>query len=104
MLVKSFQFFLILLITRIASVEAKDIFFDQEYGNSGNIALKIQTAIDKADDGDILIFESESYDLDGITNVLINKPITLKGEIAIESFDPDNVGASGIKTIFSNTY
>ncbi|WP_051336406.1 T9SS type A sorting domain-containing protein [Aquimarina latercula] len=103
MLVKSFQFFLILLITRIASVEAKDIFFDQEYGNSGNIALKIQTAIDKADDGDILIFESESYDLDGITNVLINKPITLKGEIAIESFDPDNVGASGIKTIFSNT-
>lgn len=102
-LIRNFYFLIFLLLLKVSPMEARDIFFDQEYGNNGNIALKIQIAIDEAAEGDTLIFESQSYNLDGITNVLINKPITFQGKILIGSFDPDKIGASGIKTNFSNT-
>lgn len=102
-LIRNAYLLIFLLLTNIPLLRARDVFFDQEYGNSGNIALKIQKAIDEAAEGDTLIFESQSYNFDGITNILINKPITFQGKIPERVLDPDIVGASGVKTTFSNT-
>ncbi len=85
-------------------LQAQVIDFDEVYGNSGDIVEKIQEAINKAEDNSVILFKSEYYNLGGTKNILINKPITLKGEIPDRgSFNSNAWGATGIKTTLGNT-
>lgn len=81
---------------------AAEINFDAVYGNSGNIAQKIQNAINNAADDDAIIFNSPYYNLGGNVLITIDKPITLQGA-TIADLNTTTVGASKIKTVLYNT-
>ncbi|KZS39641.1 hypothetical protein AWE51_08295 [Aquimarina aggregata] len=83
---------------------AKTILFDSEYGNNGDILLKIQQAVNEASDGDVIVFNSDSYDLNdlnGLKIITISKSITFQGKTPI-GFDEQQIGASGIQTTLNN--
>ncbi|WP_010520348.1 T9SS type A sorting domain-containing protein [Aquimarina agarivorans] len=90
-------------IFNISFIHSKTIFFDTAYGNSGNIASKIQKAINSAADGDIIVFNSPKYNFDGATIVTINKAITFRGKTPVNGFNANKRGASGIRTVWNNT-
>ncbi len=94
--------FLAFLLSAFSLVHARIINFDAEFGNSGNIADKIQTAIDGANNGDVILFQSSFYDLGGQQNILISKPITFRGGNPV-GFNASFFGASGIQTTLGNT-
>ncbi len=81
---------------------ANTIDFDSKYKNEGNIALKIQKAINEASNGDVILFNSSYYDLGGADLITINKPVTLKGATT-NGFNTSFYGASGIQTTLGNT-
>ncbi|KAA1246290.1 T9SS type A sorting domain-containing protein [Aquimarina sp. RZ0] len=100
----SVLFFFMLALLSFTKIHAKNINFDAKYGNNGNVFLKIQKAIDEASAGDVIIFNSNSYDLKdlrGLNILTISKAITIKGK-APRGFDPMRIGSSGILTSFKN--
>jgi len=95
---------LFLLGFNFITSNAQQIDFDAVYGNSGDIREKIQEAIDKADDNDIILFKSQYYNLGGFKAILINKPLTIEGATPDNgTFFKSAIGASGIKTTLGNT-
>lgn len=80
------------------TVHAATINFDAVYGNSGNIAQKISTAINNADAGDIIRFNSTFYNF-GNRGVTVNKAITFQG-LDPSNNNSNNRGAYGLRTTF----
>lgn len=79
---------------------AKDINFNAKYGTGGNVAANITRAINEAAPGDRILFNSETYNLNG-RNITISKRVILKGLNPI-GFNANATGASGIRTTFNN--
>ncbi len=101
MLKKVIAFFTIAFLSSL-TITAANINFNSRYGNNGDVAGKIQRAINEASNGDVIIFNSSYYDLGGTELITINKPITLQGANP-NGFNANFFGASGIQTTLGNT-
>ncbi len=105
---KEFTFFLnkkrllILLFTTCFSfiAKARDIDFNAEYNEDGDVAIELNKAISDASSGDVIIFKSAYYDLGG-NIITIDKALTFRGNAPV-NFNPVAFGASGIQTTLGN--